>query len=209
VNARRTARIALLLAAATAAVAAAATTTRTPAPATPAEWRTYDVLLPFQDLPTSYSCDDLWYKFRDLLLKLGARAYMTVSPYHCGYVGGGPAPSPSVELRFQLPQVLHGTAATRYAQISVVEKTIRLAPGAPPSLKPSDCELMKQLQNLLFPALPLHVSTAAFSCAPPHASFALTVSASVAVRAAARAASVAANTPSSLQPKSPGDPAPR
>jgi hypothetical protein len=206
VNARRTAYVALLLAVAT---AAAAASSRTPATAAPAEWRTYDVLLPFQDLPTSYSCDDLWYKFRDVLLRLGARAYMTISPYDCGYVGGGPALSPRVELKFQLPQVLHGTAAMRYAQLSVVQRTIRLAPGTPRSLKPRDCALMKQLQSLLFPALPLHVSTSAFSCTQPHASFALAVSASVAVPAATRGASVAANTPSSLQPKSLGGTPPR
>jgi hypothetical protein len=200
VNAWRTAGVALLLAtAATAASAATAATTRTPPAAVAAEWRTYDVLVPLQNLPTSYSCDDLWYKFRDVLLKLGARAYMTISPYHCGYVGGAPAHSPSVELRFQLPQVLHGTAASRYAQISVVEKSIRLAPGAPASLKGGDCELMSQLQNMLFPALPLHVSTAAFHCSQPHASFALTVNASVAVPVPAQGPSVAANTSSRPQ----------
>jgi hypothetical protein len=194
VNAGRTARVALLLTtAATAATAAAVTTPPAPV-AAPAEWRTYDVLVPLKNLPTSYSCDDLWYKFRDLLLKLGARAYMTISPYHCGYTGGAPARSPSVELRFQLPEVLHGAASTRYAQISVIEKSIRLAPGAPASLRAGDCELMSQLQDMLFPALPVHVSTSAFRCKQPHASFALTVNASVAVQA--RGPSVAANAPS-------------
>ena len=188
-------RTALILLASASAVSAAATT-GTASPAAPAEWRTYDVLVPLQNLPTSYSCDELWYKFRALLLTFGARAYMTISPYHCGYVGGPPAHSPSVELKFQLPEVLHG-AATRYAQISVVEKTIRLAPGTPAALQPGDCELMMQLQDLLFPALPLHVSPSrsGFKCTRhAHASFALTVSASIAVPAPARGTTVAANT---------------
>jgi hypothetical protein len=207
VNGWQTAAAALLFTGATAATVASAAitaaggaTTHTPRAAAPAEWRTYDVLVPFQNLPTSYSCDDLWYKLRDILLKLGARAYMTISPYHCGYVGGGPAYSPSVELKFQLPQLLHGTAATRYAQLAVVEKAMRLAPGAPPSLQARDCELMSQLQSLLFPSLPVRVSTAAFHCSQPHVSFALTVNASVGVPAApAHEPSVAANTSSKVQ----------
>ena len=118
------------------------------ASAEPAEWRTYDLLVDFQDLPRTYSCDELWYKFRDVLRKLGARAYMTITPYHCGYVGGGEARSPHVEVKFQLPQPLQG-AATRYAQLSVVNQPVRLAPGAPRSLIPSDCEFVRQLQGTL------------------------------------------------------------
>jgi len=53
--------------------ALAATSAPTP-PAEPAQWRTYDLLLQFRDLPKTYSCDDLWYRFRDVLLTLGARA---------------------------------------------------------------------------------------------------------------------------------------
>jgi hypothetical protein len=200
VNVGRTALIAVLLAAVSAVSAAA--TTRTVPPAAPAEWRTYDVLVPLQNLPTSYSCDDLWYKFRALLLQLGARNYMTISPYQCGYLSGPPAHSPSVELKFQLPEVLHGTA-TRYAQISVAEKTIRLAPGTPSALQAGDCELMKQLRDLFLAALPVHVSTSAFDCTRhPHPSFALTVNASIAVPASAAGATVAANTPSSTSSSS-------
>jgi hypothetical protein len=87
--------------------------------AQPAEWRTYDLVVDFHDLPRTYSCDELWYKFRDVLRKLGARAYMTISPNRCGYVGGGEARSPHVEVKFQLPQPLPG-GETRYAQPSVL-----------------------------------------------------------------------------------------
>jgi hypothetical protein len=102
------------------------------ASAQPAEWRTYDLLVDFQALPQTYSCDELWYKFRDVLRQLGARAYMTLTPYDCGYAGGGEARSPHVEVEFQLPQPLQGTA-TPYAQLSVVNQPVRVAPGAPRS----------------------------------------------------------------------------
>jgi hypothetical protein len=147
--------------------------------AQPAEWRSYDLLVRLQNLPHSYSCDDLWYKLRDVLLKLGARAYMTLTPYHCGVTGGGPATSPNLELKFQLPSVLTG-ASTRYAQISVVDEAIRLAPGSPPSLTDKDCQLVRQLQGTLFAALPLHVTAADFKCSEAQPSFALNVQAPIA-----------------------------
>ena len=154
--------------------------------AQPAEWRTYDLLVDLQDLPRTYSCDELWYKFRDVLRQLGARAHMTITPYHCGYVGGGEARSPHVEVKFQLPKPLQG-AATRYAQLTVVNQPVRLAPGAPRSLQPSDCEFVRQLQGTLLAGLPLHVAAADFNCSAAHASFALTLNAPLAVPASRQA----------------------
>jgi hypothetical protein len=147
--------------------------------AQPAEWRSYDLLVQLQNLPHTYSCDDLWYKLRDVLLKLGARAYMTLTPYHCGVAGGGPATSPNLELKFQLPSVVVGDAK-RYAQMSVVPEIVRLAPGSPPSLTDKDCQLVRQLQGTLFAALPLHITAADFSCARAQPSFALNVQAPIA-----------------------------
>lgn len=160
------------------AVTSPATAPATAPAAVPAEWRTYDLLVSFQGLPKTYSCDDLWYRFRDVLLTLGARAYMTISPYDCGYVGGGEARSPRVELKFRLPQLLHGED-TRYAQMSAVNREVHLAPGTPHSLQAGDCELMKQLQNTLLTALPVQVTAASFSCNGPGATFALTLQASM------------------------------
>jgi len=165
-----------MVALATAAAGVAATASAT----TPAEWRAYAVLVDFADLPKTYSCDDLWYKFRDVLLKLGARAYLTITPYHCGVRGGGEARAPQVEVKFQLPQRLHGDAV-RYAQISAGDATVELAPGSPRSLGADDCELVRQLQQGLLAALPVRVSSSAFRCSGAHESFALTLHALISV----------------------------
>jgi len=182
---------------AAAAAAQAATPSSATAAGVPAEWRTYDLLVDFRELPRTYSCDELWYRFRDVLLALGARAYMTIVPYDCGYVGGGEARSPRVEVKFQLPQPLHG-AATRYAEVSAVKRSVRLAPGAPHSLQAGDCELVKQMQKLLLAALPVQVTAADFSCTGPSTTFALALQAPFGVAAPARPAGVAdAATPRS------------
>jgi len=165
--------LAVALAAATQALAATA-----PA-AAPAEWRTYAVLVDFTDLPRTYSCDELWYKFRDVLLKLGARAYMTITPYQCGVRGGGEARSPQVEVKFQLPQPLHGDAV-RYAQISAGDETIKLAPGSPRSLAPDDCELVRQMQQGLLAALPVRIASSDFRCSGAAESFTVTLDAVIA-----------------------------
>jgi hypothetical protein len=174
---------------------AVASSASAPPAAVPAQWRTYDQLVQFHDLPKTYSCDELWYRFRDLLLTLGARAYMTITPYDCGYIGGGEARSPRVELKFQLPHLLRGEQ-TRYAEMSAVNRAVRLAPGTPHSLQAGDCELMKQLQDTLLAGLPVQVTAATFSCSGPGATFALTLEASMVAGARPRQGN-AATTPHS------------
>ena len=167
--------LSLLVAAAGAVPPAAAAT---PPSAVPAEWRSYDIIVSLQALPATYSCDDLWYKFRDVLLTLGARAYMTITPYRCGSTGAGQGRSPSVHVQFQLPQALHGDA-TRYEQMSAINRTVRLTAGTPHSLKAGDCEFVRQLKSALFEALPLQVTTADFTCKADGGSFVLAAEATV------------------------------
>jgi hypothetical protein len=166
----------------------------TPAVTVPAEWRSFDLIVSLQALPATYSCDDLWYKFRDVLLTLGARAYMTITPYHCGATGGSQGRSPSVHVQFQLPRPLHGDAM-RYEQISAVTRTIRLKPGTPPTLKAGDCELVRQLKSALFEALPVRVTTADFSCKADGGSFVLAAEAVVEQPEQAATASAPVGTP--------------
>ncbi|HEY4447060.1 MAG TPA: hypothetical protein VGN03_00475 [Steroidobacteraceae bacterium] len=151
---------------------------------TPARWRSYNFLVEFHDLPRTYSCDDLWYKVRDVLLRLGARRSMAITPYACGFRGGGEARSPSVEVSFQIAEPLAGTEI-RYADTTVGEQPVRFAPGSPSSLQPGDCEFMRQLQEKLLAGLPVHVTGSAFSCTSAANSFALTVEAPIAPRSAA------------------------
>jgi len=154
-----------------------------PVSAAPATWHAYDLLIDLQHLPET--CDDLWYKFHDLLLELGARACMTITPYHCGAPGRGEERFPSVELKFQLPQPLIGNA-TRYAGISAVTRTLRVAPGSPRSIGAGDCELVRQLEGTLFAALPVRLTAASFNCTPARPAtpgrepFALTLEAAIA-----------------------------
>ncbi len=157
------------------AVAAAATT----APGSPAEWRSFDVLVDFSDLPQRYTCNELWYRLHDLLLAIGARHYPQIFTFNCGTTRAASSRSPSVRLEFQLPRAL-SAADARYADVPVVRGTVRLAPGTLRSYTGEDCELLRQLSTLLLPSLPVRPVGAALTCPAPGAarhSYALEVQA--------------------------------
>jgi hypothetical protein len=150
---------ALALALAFGSAAAGATST---APS-PAEWRSFDLLVDFAGLPRRYTCNELWYRLHDLLLAIGARPYPQIFTFGCGTTPAASSRSPSVHLEFQLPRALTAAAA-RYEQFPAVRTTVRLAPGTLPSFTAEDCELLRQLSTLLLPELPVHPLGAPLAC---------------------------------------------
>jgi hypothetical protein len=141
--------------------------------ATPAVWISHAIIVDLDNLPKRYTCDDLWYKFRAVLLSIGARPGMKITPYHCE------DRSPSVELQFSLPRAIQG-AQVRFADLVAVNNTITLEPSRPRPLDPADCELMRQIKDGLFPKLPVHVVSFHLTCAAPqttHHYFKLTLQA--------------------------------
>ncbi|HTW37206.1 MAG TPA: hypothetical protein VMD49_01405 [Steroidobacteraceae bacterium] len=159
-----------------AASAAAAT------PVTWATWITRDVEVNLQNLPKAYSCDDLWYKLHGILLAIGAREYMSITPYGCGAKASGAGRSPTLDLKFQTLRVLTGADA-RWAQTKAARRTVRLGPGEPKTLDASDCALLSQLSGTLFSYLDMHVVTSDLECSAPQSAhgFSIVVDAIVAL----------------------------
>ncbi len=75
----------------------------------PAIWTSHDLIVSLDHLPKLYSCDDLWYKFRDVLRAIGARPDMRILAYQCGRGLGSLGYSPQVHLHFSIPQTLSRT----------------------------------------------------------------------------------------------------
>jgi hypothetical protein len=139
----------------------------------PAAWSYHDMIVDLHDLPKRYACDDLWYKFRDILLTIGARPNMEIIPYQCNSF------SPRVQIRFWLPEAVSGSQAS-FASLQADQATVRLEPGHPRSLDASDCALLQQVKGTLLAALPVRVVSYRFTCgAPPstHRSFQVSVEA--------------------------------
>lgn len=164
------------------------------AAARPALWRTYDMIVNLQDLPRTYTCDQLWYELHGILLQLGAWSYsISILPYNCSPKPNADMKSPNVEVRFQLPFFLTGEAA-KSAPARAIERTIRLSPGAPKTLQASDCQLMQQLSQTLLASILARVDEEHFDCsgsARQAANFHVTVTLPVAVNAPAVAATSA------------------
>ena len=159
-------------------------------PGQPAVWTQHDLIVGFDRLPEIYSCDDLWYKFHDVLLALGARPDMRILAYQCGKKLGQLAHSPQVHLHFSIPQVVRGSAA-RWADVNVEPRAVRLAPGHPASIKTSDCELLRQMKDDLLAALSDRVLQFNLACGAPATPwpFSVTVEALKPVPGQARVAS--------------------
>jgi hypothetical protein len=121
------------------------------------------MIVDLQDLPKRYSCDDLWYRFRDVLLSIGARSDMQIFPYQCN------TRSPRVRLQFSLLKTVSG-AEVKYASLQAGSETIRLEPGHPRSLDASDCALLQQIKGTLLPALPVRVVSYRLTCVAPTSS---------------------------------------
>jgi hypothetical protein len=124
----------------------------------PAAWLRHDIIVSLHDLPRTYACNDLWYKFRDVLLEIGARADYKILPYDCA------TRSPQVQLNFMLPEAL-SPAQKQYADLDATPKTVEIQPGTPSTLKASDCDLVSQMDSYLFPAIPLKVVSSQLACA--------------------------------------------
>lgn len=130
----------------------------------PATWRPYDLIVDLHDLPQRYSCDDLWYKFHDVLLAIGAAPGAKILAYQCEQDSpDASAYSPRVQLQFSLPELL-SPAQSRWAQLQAAPTPVRLAPGHPASLASTDCELLRQVKDGLLESLSQRVVDVDLAC---------------------------------------------
>jgi hypothetical protein len=141
--------------------------TAAPPQAQPAVWMQHMVQVQLSNLPKNYSCYDLWYRFREVLQKIGARPDWQITTQGCVFSGNTQARSPLVELVFYFPEAL-APAQAKWSDVKAVPTTVSLEPGsAPNSLDKSDCELVKQIKDALLPALPVQVLDARIECSSP------------------------------------------
>jgi hypothetical protein len=167
-----------------------------------AGWSPHALIVDLRNLPKRYACDELWYKFKDVLLAIGARPDLKILPYRCERRVGAIAYSPKVQLEFSMPHMLSGKQE-RWAQMRVLTKSVRLEPGAPSHIDDSDCVLLNQIRETLLRSIGTTVTDFRLACHAPPASkppFDLTVKALVPVT---QPSAVVAGT----QPPSRGGPA--
>ncbi len=139
---------------------------RAAAGAQPAIWRTYDLVVDLDNLSRTYTCDQLWYVFDGILLRLGVPIdSLNVLPYECSRSPSGNLRSPRVQVSFRMPHVVHGQAV-KWAQLSAVRRLVVIRPGEPKHLKPTDCRLLRQIRQTLLDSLPVQVVRSRLGCRP-------------------------------------------
>jgi hypothetical protein len=149
----------------------------------PAVWSPHGLIVDLQNLPKRYTCDELWYKFKDVLLTIGARPDVKILPYRCSSRVGALAYSPKVQLEFFTPREVQGKSA-QWADIEAVSKAVRLEPGSLGHFDAQDCELLSQMKSTLLRYLGDPISDFHLACQAPPLSkppFGLTVEALVPV----------------------------
>lgn len=152
----------------------------------PAAWVAHDLSIDLHYLPRHYSCDELWQKFHDVLLVLGARPDLKIITTRCERSSR----SPSVRLQFSSPELVKRTSA-RGTAIGAAAATIRLDAGHPASLNDTDCELMRQIKDRLLAPVSQRIVSFNLACsAPPsrRGRFNVSVQALQAVNSTARVA---------------------
>jgi hypothetical protein len=114
----------------------------------PAYWTPHDEIDELDDLPHPYRCDDLYYKYRDALLRLGAQPGMKIYTYGCSRAGQPASGTPRVYLTYAVPRELPVTGSGGVG-LKVARATVKLGPGEPKSLTPDDCVLLNDMRQTL------------------------------------------------------------
>jgi hypothetical protein len=130
-----------------------------------ATWAQKDLIIKLDPLPKRYSCNALWYKFRDVLLAVGAKPGISVLVYPCDGKADLAAIDPNVHLQFLMPELLPKTTAG-WAQFKAAPRRVELAPGHPASLDAADCDLLRQMKADLLDSLAQHVDHSDLTCQP-------------------------------------------
>jgi hypothetical protein len=128
-----------------------------------ASWSAHDLRFSLQNLPHSYSCEELRGKLQDVLLQLGARPTPQVSVSRCERALGSAARSPRARLLFELPRLLVADQPERES-FPALRKRVRLAAGEPNALESHDCALLRQINRFVLPRLPMRIVEFNLAC---------------------------------------------
>jgi hypothetical protein len=112
-----------------------------------AVWSAKEFTFQYQGFTTRYSCDGLRDKMRSLLLKLGARDDLEMTPYGCTRLTG---PDSLTGLRIKMSVLQPAAPGTAQSVAASWKRVDLLAPRAPLDAA-ADCELIAQIQQQVLP----------------------------------------------------------
>jgi hypothetical protein len=133
----------------------------------PAFWAQHDEIDYLDNLPRKYSCDELYYKYRDVLLRLGARPGMKIYTYGCTGSKGAESDRVHVDLTYEIPQLAPPTVSAGSTLMARPE-TVAIGPGDPKALTQSDCVLLKDMRQTVLSSISQKIEATNAPCGGQH-----------------------------------------
>jgi hypothetical protein len=136
-----------------------------PSPAAPGSWQTHKYSFQFLGFTSTYSCDGLASKLKELLLAAGARADAKSQPGACASPFGQPDKFARADLTFST-LAPSDTAAANGKPVNGAWRSVTLAANTPRDLQVGDCELVEQFRQQVLPMFTTRNVASGTTCIP-------------------------------------------
>jgi hypothetical protein len=139
------------------------------APASPAvqgSWQTHKYTFQFLGFTSTYSCDGLADRLKELLLAAGARADAKSQPGACAAPFGQPDKFARADLTFSTLAPLDAAGTATGKPVSGAWKGVSFSAHAPRNLQIGDCELVEQFRQLVLPMFTTRNVVSNTTCIP-------------------------------------------
>jgi hypothetical protein len=164
---RPTPRAAILGLAGTMLLCAAALAADAPdLPAARGSWQTHKYSFQFLGFTTTYSCDGLADKVKELLLAAGARADAKSQPGACAAGFGRPDKFARANLTFSTLAPVDAAAAADGKPVNGIWRSVIFARYSPRNLRIGDCELVEQFRQQVLPMFTTRNVVSNTTCIP-------------------------------------------
>ena len=129
-------------------------------------WQTHKYSFQFLGFTSTYSCDGLADKLKELLLAAGARADAKSQPGACAAGFGRPDKFARADLSFSTLAPLDGDAAANRKPINGTWRAVILGAQSPRGLQLGDCELVEQFLQQVLPMFTTRNVVSNTTCIP-------------------------------------------
>jgi hypothetical protein len=132
-----------------------------------AVWTSKQLRFVYQGFTTKYSCDGLRDKVRAVLLKLGARKDLQVTPTPCSGSFGTPTPFPGVTIKMDVLETANGKEYDAASPpVPARWKLVDLTRSRDPIDAAGDCELIEQVKARILPLFTTRDVSYSSTCIP-------------------------------------------
>lgn len=132
-----------------------------------AAWTPKELRFVYQGFTSKYSCDGLRDKVKAILLKLGARKDLQVTPTPCSGSLGAPTQFPGVTIKMNVLETANGKEYDPAAPPVLAQwKMVDLTRSRDPIDAAGDCELIEQIKARILPLFTTRDVNYSSTCIP-------------------------------------------